>query len=138
MLYQEATGQGPIFLMWDSTGLAALGTFKIVDNINGMLVDTLDMTTTNTLDVSTEIPFLNAGLRVLVTPNPAVTLYVAKDGNDTGNDCTDPLNPCATISHAVSQAVNDDTLDLAPGTYNELDLVIDKFLHIQGQGVLVQ
>ena len=141
MLYQEASGQGPIVLTWDSTGLAALGTFEIVDDLTGALFGPLDMTTTNTLDVSTAPGILDAGLRVLVTPNPAVTLYVAPPpaGSDAdNNDCTNPLSPCATIAHAVSQAVNGDTLDLAAGTYNEPGLVIDKFLHILGQGVLVQ
>ncbi len=73
-----------------------------------------------------------------MTPNPPVTRYVATTGSDTGNDCTDQLSPCATIAHAVSQAVNGDTLDLAAGTYNEPGLVIDKYLHIQGAGVIVQ
>ncbi len=46
----------------------------------------------------------------------AVTLYVAIGGNDTGN-CQASLAPCATISYAVSQALNGDTIDLGPGTF---------------------
>jgi hypothetical protein len=68
----------------------------------------------------------------------AVTRYVAPTGNDTGNDCTNPANPCATIAHAVAQANDGDTLDLAEGTYVEPGLVIDKNLLIQGQGVVVR
>ena len=67
-----------------------------------------------------------------------VTRYVATTGSDTGNDCTNPSNKCATIAHAVSQANAGDTIDLADGTYNEPGLVIEKALIIQGQGVVVQ
>lgn len=67
-----------------------------------------------------------------------VTRYVATDGSDDGNDCTDPLSPCATLAHAVNQATDGDIIDLAAGTYNEPGLVIEKNLIIQGQGVVVQ
>jgi VCBS repeat-containing protein len=68
--YQEESGQGPIVLMWDSGSLAGLGTFEIVDDITGALFGPLDMTTTNTLDVSSAGGLLDDGLRVLVTPSP--------------------------------------------------------------------
>ena len=55
-----------------------------------------------------------------------------------GNDCSNPGNPCATIAHAVSQASDGDTLDLAEGIYLEPGLVIDKELNIQGAGVEVR
>ena len=66
------------------------------------------------------------------------TLIIATTGNDTGNDCTNSLDKCATLSHAVSQANAGDIIDLEAGTYNEPGLVIDKPMHIQGQGVVVQ
>ena len=138
MLYQAASGEGPIVLTWNASSLVGMGTFEIVDNITGMLFNPpLDMTTTNTLDVSSS-PFLAPGLRILVKPAPAVTRYVAPTGSDTGNTCTNQANPCATIGHAVSQANNDDTLNLAAGVYNEPDLVIDKLLHVRGQGIIVR
>ena len=68
---------------------------------------------------------------------PGLTRYVAPTGNDTGNDCTDPATPCATLAHAVSQANAGDTIDLAAGSYNEPGLLIDKKVLIQGQGVIV-
>lgn len=69
----------------------------------------------------------------------SVTRYVAPTGSDTDNDCTDPLNPCATLAHAVSEADDGDTIDLAPGTYTlSMSVLIDKALNIQGQGVIVQ
>ena len=67
-----------------------------------------------------------------------VTRYVATTGNDTTNDCTNPGSPCATIGHAVGEANAGDTIDVAAGIYNEPGLVIDKALHLQGQGVVVQ
>ena len=71
--------------------------------------------------------------------HPAGSLrYVATIGSDAGNDCINPVMPCATIAHAVSEANPGDTLDLADGTYNESSLVITKAVNIQGQGVVVQ
>ena len=64
--------------------------------------------------------------------------YVAPTGNDTGNDCLDPLTPCATLAHAVVQANNGDTIELAAGTYTEPGLLIEKAVFIRGQGVVVQ
>jgi len=67
-----------------------------------------------------------------------VTRFVATTGNDTGNNCTNDANPCATVAHAVSEAVNGDTLNIGPGTYNEPGLLIEKDLDVQGAGVIVQ
>ncbi len=41
-----------------------------------------------------------------------VTLYVNSTGSDAGNDCTQPLTPCATVSYAVSQAATGDTIEV--------------------------
>ncbi len=66
-----------------------------------------------------------------------VTRYVAPDGNDTGNDCTDQSDPCLTIARAVDQANPGDTLHIVSGTYVEPGLVIDQRLRVLGQGVVV-
>ena len=65
-------------------------------SITGLLFGPLDMTTTNTLDVSTATPMgiLDDGLRVLVTPNPPVTRYVATTGSDAGNGKLELLCRC--------------------------------------------
>lgn len=68
----------------------------------------------------------------------AVTRYVATTGSDTSNDCTNMANPCATLAHGMAQANPGDTLDVAPGTYPEPGLVIDKALHIEGHGGMCQ
>lgn len=140
MLYQEAAGEGPIVLTWDTNDLPALFTFEIVDAITCNLFGPLDMATTSTLDVSTAGGVLDAGLSILVksTPPPVATRHVATTGSDACNDCADGSEPCATIAHAVAQANAGDTLYLAAGTYNEPGLVIEKELTIQGQGVIVQ
>jgi hypothetical protein len=41
-----------------------------------------------------------------------VTLYVNSGGSDAGNDCTQLLAPCATVSYAVSQAATGDTIEV--------------------------
>lgn len=47
------------------------------------------------------------------------TRYVSgNDGVDATN-CTDPINPCATIQYAVDQAVDGDTILVASGRYTD-------------------
>ena len=41
-----------------------------------------------------------------------VTLYVNSTGSNAGNDCTQLLAPCATVSYAVSQAATGDTIEV--------------------------
>lgn len=59
--------------------------------------------------------------------------YVSPFGVDTG-DCSDPLNPCQTITYAVGQAnQSGDTIHLARGAYQE-QVLITKSLTLQGAG----
>jgi len=111
MLYQEASGQGPIVLTWDPTVLPAQWTFEIVDDVTGSLFGPLDMTTTNTLDVSTAGGLLDASLRVLVEFNdPPVVITsagevafiedlgpVVVDGSVTVTDADDAMLVSATV-----------------------------------------
>ena len=46
--------------------------------------------------------------------------YVAPTGDDAGNDCTHPGNPCRTIQHAVDVAQPGDEIRVAAGTYTDL------------------
>jgi hypothetical protein len=58
------------------------------------------------------------------------TRYVASDGSDFENDCTDSANPCLTVSHAVNQANDGDTIAVA-GTHDET-VTVRKSLTITG------
>jgi len=49
----------------------------------------------------------------------AATLYVAKSGTDSGNNCQSENNPCATIARGISSMVGGDTLIVGDGTYAE-------------------
>lgn len=67
---------------------------------------------------------------------PAQTFrYVDPNGNNTGNDCTNPSNPCATIAHALWEASSNDIIELAPGAYTNSgnSLLIQKSITIQGE-----
>jgi hypothetical protein len=48
---------------------------------------------------------------------PAKSLSVAKNGSDTGNDCT--AQPCATLAHGISMMAGGDTLTVGDGSYAE-------------------
>lgn len=72
----------------------------------------------------------------LSTPRSGTRRYVSGAyGNDTGNDCTVNTDPCATIAYAVSQAVDDDIISIASGTYNENITGITKALVFEGSGM---
>jgi hypothetical protein len=64
---------------------------------------------------------LLAGLLVLavgiLSPAEAATRFVATTGSDAGpNDCLTAATPCKTITHALTQAVAGDTIQIAAGT----------------------
>jgi hypothetical protein len=65
--------------------------------------------------------FLGAGAVQQIVWGPSVsasptTLFVAIGGSDTGS-CHTSTSPCATITYAVSKAVNGDTVNIGPGTF---------------------
>jgi hypothetical protein len=66
----------------------------------------------------------------------AQTRYIAVTGADT-SDCSMPGSPCATISYAVTQAFDNDTIMVNSGTYAFTSAqVIDKSVVVMGQDTL--
>ena len=67
---------------------------------------------------------------------PMPTYFVAPPpiGDDTGNNCTDSNNPCATVQHAIDVAADGEIIHLAGGTYvpGGTVAVIDKGLWLKG------
>lgn len=68
LTYQPESGFGPVVLHWDAGMLSDLGTFSIIDNINGLLFSPLDMTTVDSLNISSGGGVLNFGIRIVVNP----------------------------------------------------------------------
>ena len=70
-----------------------------------------------------------ATVTVTVTDDPAGR-YVATTGTDAGA-CQASASPCLTVGYAVTQAVTNDTVHVAAGTYPEL-VSVDKSLTFKG------
>lgn len=74
---------------------------------------------------------------VVVSPlqaAPTATFYVdAATGSD-GNACAAPGTACATIGAAVAKASSGDTIQIAAGTYNEHDIILNTELTLIGAG----
>ena len=62
---------------------------------------------------------------------PAATRLVSIGGSDSGN-CT--VTPCATLTYAIGQAVNGDTISVGAGSFNNggTVVVVDKTLSVRG------
>lgn len=74
----------------------------------------------------------------IIPSNP--DLWVDCDlGNDSMNDCSDPLNPCRTITHALDSAIPGDVIFVAPGFCQDTDgevfpLNLKEGVTIEGSG----
>lgn len=67
----------------------------------------------------------------------AQTRYISSNGTDTSNDCTLPGNPCFSIAHGVTQALDNDTIFVASGNYAYTSTqLIDKSVKVIGQDSL--
>jgi hypothetical protein len=62
---------------------------------------------------------------------PLATWHVAPGGDD-ANDCLSPATACATIGAAVTKASDDDTIQIAAGTYHESNILINRRLTLIG------
>lgn len=62
--------------------------------------------------------------------------FVSTTGND-GNDCLSVGTACLTIQAAVTAASSGDTINVAAGTYDVSQIIINKGLTIQGAGASV-
>ena len=80
---------------------------------------------------------------ITILPAPG-TRYVATIGAADTTNCTDPTQPCATIQHAVNQAVDGDDVLISAGTYTDTvtqtiganeylqNVYIDKSINLRG------
>lgn len=67
----------------------------------------------------------------------AATLYVGEFGSDGTNECRDAAEPCASLSHAIPQALPDDMIQLTTGTVTDAGVEVDRPLTIAGYAATV-
>lgn len=136
-------------LLYEANYTTGLRVFEISDRENPVEIGFFDTyTPSNSLSYEgawSNYPYFESGVVIvssigegLFILDPPEARFVASSGTDTANDCTESLNPCATLLHAINQANPGDTLDLAPGTYAGIGLLIEKALTVQGSGVVVE
>ena len=66
----------------------------------------------------------------------AANRYVAPGGVDGSNDCTNPNNPCGSVTYAMQQTDAGDTVLIAAGFYTETDTInVFRDVTIQGAGL---
>ncbi len=81
--------------------------------------------------------FLHRVVRPITPPlHPAPkgpqTLYVGTGGSDADNTCRLKVDPCRTISYALSLTLDGDTIEMGSGTFSEEGLVIYHDITIVG------
>lgn len=68
-----------------------------------------------------------------VPPPPGATQrYVATNGGDGSNLCTDPNDPCLTMQRAILVSATGDVINVANGTYNGI-VDVDKAVSLKGE-----
>ena len=61
----------------------------------------------------------HAAIAPLVRAPATLFVNAGTTGNDSGpNNCLTPATPCKTITHALTQSINGDTISVAAGTYS--------------------
>jgi predicted outer membrane repeat protein len=78
------------------------------------------------------LPATNSGLALVQVQNGPAPRYVSTTGVDSG-DCSEPLDPCASIPYAITQAADNDTVHLAAGVYSG-PIDVDRPLTLSGAG----
>lgn len=75
-----------------------------------------------------------------VNPGEGTRYVNGTTGSDSGNNCIDEANPCATISYALGLATPGEAIEIADGEYTE-SLDINKSLTLHGEsetGTIIQ
>jgi hypothetical protein len=67
---------------------------------------------------------------------PAVS-YVSETGTDGTNECRASDAPCASLAHAIPQALPGDTIVITTGTLTEAGIELDRPLTLMGNGATV-
>ena len=83
------------------------------------------------IDAATNTQIGSDVARTVEVTAPSGTRYVATGGQNIDNSCTNVLNPCETIQHAINKANSGETVSVAAGSYNEA-VSINKEVQLRG------
>jgi Concanavalin A-like lectin/glucanases superfamily len=88
--------------------------------------------------LAASLVLVTGGIIAVAPTSPAAaapsTLYVSTTGTNTSNNCMTSSNPCATVSHAVSEAASGDTIQVAAGTYQDIVAIASPLTNITIDG----
>lgn len=92
------------------------------------LADVMTVTATSRI-----FPGVSAKVTDTTTANATIgTRYVATSGTDSMNNCTQMIQPCRSVGHAVRQTAWGDAVLVAQGVYTDADIDINQNINLLG------
>ncbi len=101
---------------------------SVTSTLPGGKLETVVVTASSTNSVTLHVALTDT-VEVNFVPG---NRYVSGGGNDTLNNCLVKTTPCRTVTYAVGQAANDDTINVAAGVYTETEITLNKDLTLRG------
>ncbi|MNU83902.1 hypothetical protein D3C71_736120 [compost metagenome] len=110
------TGASTAFPLWAPYPATTMKPFAQDVNAYGVY-NNYGLTTIAAVEAKNQDQLDNAVLGKINLSAPGTNRYVSTTGSDNVNTCTLPGSPCLTIAHALSVAIDEDSVIVSPGNY---------------------
>lgn len=111
------TGASNGFPLWAPYQITTMKPFAEDVNAYGVYNNFGGLTTIAAVEAKNQDQLDNAVLGKVHLSAAGTNRYVSTTGSDNVNTCTLPGSPCLTIAHALSVAIDEDSVIVAPGNY---------------------